>query len=77
MIDPFAYPTMALARRHGPQGYADYQSHRPDLYQRLMGYPADLPDLSRLRPPRGNIRPDGIQQSAYVLQRQGTLPACY
>jgi hypothetical protein len=37
MIEPFAYPTAPLRRRHGPKGYADHQSYRPwlrdhDLY---------------------------------------------
>jgi hypothetical protein len=31
MTDPFAYPSTAHARRHGPQGYADYLSYRPWL----------------------------------------------
>jgi len=31
MIDPSAYPTEPLSRRHGPQGYVDYQSYRPWL----------------------------------------------
>src|SRR5207244_391892 len=29
-----------------------------ELYNRLMGFPADLPDLRRLRPPGGNKRPE-------------------
>ncbi len=32
---------------------------RPELLQRLMGYPANLPELKRLRPPGGNSRPGG------------------
>ncbi len=31
MTDPFAYPPAPHVRRHGPQGYADYQSYRPWL----------------------------------------------
>jgi hypothetical protein len=31
MSDPFAYPSVPLSRRRGPQGYADYQSYRPWL----------------------------------------------
>ena len=30
----------------------------PALHQRLLSYPADLPDLSTLRPPEGNTRPN-------------------
>ena len=29
MTTPFVYPVAPQARRHGPQGYADYQSYRP------------------------------------------------
>src|SRR5262245_41234650 len=31
MTAPFTYPTVAHARRHGPRGYADYESYRPWL----------------------------------------------
>ncbi len=31
MTTPFVYPRAAHGRRHGPQGYADYQSYRPWL----------------------------------------------
>ena len=49
----------------------------PDLYQRLMGYPADLPDLRRQRPPGGNTRPAGMEQSAFAQRARGELPSCY
>jgi hypothetical protein len=35
----------------------------PVLWQKLMGFPDDLPDLRRLKPPCGNSRPEGIEQS--------------
>jgi hypothetical protein len=47
------------------------------LFHRLMGFPADLPDLARLRPPGGNKRPDGIAQSYHAQRRSGTLSALY
>jgi hypothetical protein len=47
----------------------------PALYQRLMGFPADLPDLTRLRPPAGNARPDGVTTCYYAQRSMGTLPA--
>jgi hypothetical protein len=51
--------------------------HDLDLYRKLMGFPDDLPNLARLRPPAGNLRPEGAEQS-YELQKQtGTLPAAY
>src|SRR5712671_2113481 len=31
MTAPFTYPVVPHVRRHGPQGYADYQSYRPWL----------------------------------------------
>src|SRR5262249_12308224 len=34
---------------------------KPELYQQLMGYPDDLPDLRRRRPPGGNTRPAGVE----------------
>ena len=51
--------------------------HEPDLYRRLMGYPADLPNLSRLQPPGGNSRPKGVDLSAFARRERGELPRCY
>lgn len=45
-------------------------------YLRHMGFPADLPDLSLLRPPT-NKRPDGISKSWLSLQRRSLLPLTY
>lgn len=53
------------------------KQHEPALYQKLMGYPADLPDLAALRPPGGNMRPGGIEQSCYARRQSGTLPETY
>jgi hypothetical protein len=47
------------------------------LYRRLMGFPDDLPDLTRLRPPSGNVRPAGIRTSFFARRKAGTLPATY
>jgi hypothetical protein len=49
----------------------------PDLYEQLMGYPDDLPDLRRQRPPGGNTRPAGVEQSAFARRQRGELPSCY
>lgn len=51
--------------------------HEPPLYAKLMGFPADLPNLSRLRPPKGNARPEGVQQSWHARRESGTLPETY
>ena len=49
----------------------------PQLYRRLMGYPDELPDLHRLRPPGGNTRPEGVVESCLAKRRNGTLPESY
>lgn len=53
------------------------ERYDPALCQRLLGFPEDLPDLSRFRPPGGNTRPTGVQESYYAQRREGTLPAIY
>jgi len=49
----------------------------PPLLRQLLGYPADLPDLSTLQPPRGNSRPDGVAQSHLARRQRGELPDTY
>ncbi|MFO0810855.1 MAG: HNH endonuclease signature motif containing protein [Gemmataceae bacterium] len=49
----------------------------PALHARLLRYPDDLPDLSKLRPPGGNERPDGLRDSHFARRRRGELPATY
>lgn len=51
--------------------------HDPELYQQLMGYPDELPDLRSLQPPGGNSRSDGIAQSALARRQRAELPAVY
>lgn len=53
------------------------QRNDPDLYRRIAGYPSDLPDLSGLRPPAGNSRPDGIAESYHARRGRGELPETY
>lgn len=47
-----------------------------DLYQQLTGFPQNLPDLERLRPPI-NSRPEGIEISWYAKEQRGQLPDHY
>lgn len=47
------------------------------LFERLQGFPDDLPDLSRLRPPGGNSRPGGVSMSYFSLAARRDLPALY
>ena len=49
----------------------------PELYARLLGFPADLPNLRLLRPPAGNSRPAGLAESWAALVEQGVLPDHY
>ena len=51
--------------------------HDPALFRDLLGYPDELPDLSRLRPPGGNTRPEGIAESYFVRHQRGELPETY
>lgn len=46
------------------------------LYRRLAGFPDDLPNLSRLKPP-GNSSPGGIEISWYAKRQRGQLPEEY
>jgi hypothetical protein len=48
-----------------------------EQYVQLMGFPNDLPDLSRLRPPGGNSRLRGIEQSYFAQRQRGELPDTY
>lgn len=50
--------------------------HDLELYQKLTGFPKELPDLSKLRPPR-NSRTDGISQSWFMRRERGELPPEY
>lgn len=45
-------------------------------YTRLMGYPQNLPDLRKLRPPR-NDRNDGLQNCHLARWERGELAAVY
>jgi hypothetical protein len=51
--------------------------HKPELYQQLMCYPEDLPNLKKLKPPGGNSRPKGINKSAFARRERGELPSFY
>jgi len=47
------------------------------LYNQLLGFPDNLPDLARLRPPGGNSRPEGIRESSLAKRERGELPPTY
>jgi HNH endonuclease len=48
-----------------------------ELYRKLMGFPNDLPNLARLKPPGGNTRPEGVRASHFARRKGGTLPDTY
>ncbi|QDV67405.1 hypothetical protein Poly24_11000 [Rosistilla carotiformis] len=50
--------------------------HEPSLARQLMGFPDDLPDLAKLRPP-SNSRPEGVGISWHAKREKGQLPASY
>lgn len=48
----------------------------PLLYQEYMGFPEDLPDLRKKRPP-GNRRPEGATNCYYALRERGELQVTF
>jgi hypothetical protein len=42
-----------------------------------FGYPVDLPNLSRKRPPGGNSRPAGLHESLFAKRKRGELADAY
>jgi 5-methylcytosine-specific restriction endonuclease McrA len=51
--------------------------HAPGELEKLMGFPDILPNLTSLRPPGGNGRPNGILASHFGRRQQGELPKVY
>jgi hypothetical protein len=47
------------------------------LLGHCLAFPDNLPRLAVLRPPGGNVRPEGISKSAFELQLRGELAATY
>ncbi|MDZ4406265.1 HNH endonuclease signature motif containing protein [Prosthecobacter sp.] len=57
-----------------------FQSIDPRIRKALplkFGYPPDLPDLSKLRPPQGNSRPEGVMMSHFARYHRKELPLYY
>jgi HNH endonuclease len=46
------------------------------VYRLWMGYPDDLPDLSKLKP-NGNTKPDGVNNSFFARRKRGELEEVY
>ena len=47
------------------------------LLREYLAFPANLPALSQLQPPRGNSRPEGIAASHGEQKKRGELPETY
>jgi hypothetical protein len=47
------------------------------ILRRYFGFPSNLPRLSALRPPGGNTRPRGIEDSFYEQQQRSELAEFY
>ena len=45
--------------------------------QELLAFPDDFPDLTTKRPPGGNTRPGGVDESCFEKRRRGELPDVY
>ena len=52
------------------------ERHDRLLYRMLLGFPNDLPDLTRLRP-ASNSKPKGIEQSFHARRSRRVLPEIY
>ena len=46
------------------------------LYCQLVGFPNDLPDLSKLKPPRNHCK-EGLDECWFARRRRGELPNAY
>jgi hypothetical protein len=53
------------------------QQNATNLLKRYLGYPANLPDLTALRPPAGNARPAGVAECSFARKQRGELPDVY
>lgn len=47
------------------------------LFLKRFQYPTDMPDLTKMKPPGGNSRPDGVTNSHHARQLRGELPEVY
>lgn len=53
-----------------------FAATHPGLYEELMGFPDELPDLRVKRVPR-NTKPDGAKNCYFAQRERGDLPATY
>ncbi len=48
-----------------------------DLFLQMFGYPDDIPDLRRLRPPHGNTRAGSEEDCYFARRERGDLEDVY
>jgi hypothetical protein len=53
------------------------QKNNLPVIRELLGYPGDVPNLKKKRPPGGNSRPAGLDDSWFERDRRGELPLIY
>ncbi len=70
------HPRYVEERRKTLRALRVLAQHDFEEFERLMGFPANLPDLAKLKPP-GNRRPDGVAQSWFAKRKRGELPRVY
>lgn len=51
-----------------------YRKYEPERFRAAMGFPKDLPDLGKKKPPGGNTNPEGVKNCRYRQALDGTLP---
>lgn len=71
------HPDSVRFRRSMIKLLALAEKHDPQLFAELMAYPKELPDLRSLRPPDGNSRPAGIENSAFERRKREELEETY
>jgi hypothetical protein len=71
------HPRFVDQRQNTIRVFKVLADHDRAEFQRLMGFPADLPDLSSRMPPGGNRRREGISESFLARKRRGDLPMAY
>jgi hypothetical protein len=63
-------------RKQTMQLLSNLARHDKAEFERRMGFPRDLPDLTTKQAPR-NRRPEGIAESWFAKRNRGELPAMY
>ena len=51
-----------------------YAKHEPALYREMLGFPSDLPDLTKCVPPGGNSKTRSEFTCRYQQRRNGSIP---